>query len=165
MAELMELPYEDDEVVRLTTSDDIEYTTTIGAVKGSETVRNLLGDCDLENAIPLPNVTGEILEVVLQYLNWHFENPTPVTEDDAAPRVTSEWDTQFCADQHQAVLFELILAANYLDIPNLLDLTCKAVAAMIKGKDTVEIRATFNIKNDFTPAEEEQVRKENEWVR
>lgn len=24
-------------------------------------------------------------------------------------------------------------------------------------------RKTFNIKNDFTPSEEEQVRKENEW--
>ena len=29
---------------------------------------------------------------------------------------------------------------------------------MIKGKTPEEIRKTFNIKNDFTPAEEEQVR-------
>ena len=45
----------------------------------------------------------------------------------------------------------------------LLDVTCKTVANMIKGKTPDEIRKTFNIKNDFTPAEEEQVRKENEW--
>lgn len=32
------------------------------------------------------------------------------------------------------------------------------VANMIKGKTPEEIRKTFNIKNDFTPAEEEQVR-------
>ena len=31
-------------------------------------------------------------------------------------------------------LFELILAANYLNIQSLLDVTCKAVAKMIKGK-------------------------------
>ena len=31
------------------------------------------------------------------------------------------------------------------------------VANMIKGKTPDEIRKTFNIKNDFTPAEEEQV--------
>lgn len=49
-------------------------------------------------------------------------------------------------------------AANYLDIKGLLDVTCKTVANMIKGKAPDEIRKTFNIKNDFTPAEEEQVR-------
>ena len=64
----------------------------------------------------------------------------------------------------QGTLFELILAANYLDIKALLDLTCKTVANMIKGKTPEEIRKTFNIKNDFSPEEEEQVRKENEWV-
>ena len=39
----------------------------------------------------------------------------------------------------------------------LLDVTCKTVANMIKGKTPEEIRKTFNIKNDFTQAEEEQV--------
>lgn len=34
---------------------------------------------------------------------------------------------------------------------------------MIKNKTPDEIRRTFNIVNDFTPEEEEQVRKENEW--
>ena len=48
-------------------------------------------------------------------------------------------------------------AANYLDIKGLLDVTCKTVANMIKGKSPEEIRKTFNIKNDFTPQEEEQV--------
>ena len=38
-----------------------------------------------------------------------------------------------------------------------MDVTCKTVANMIKGKTPEEIRKTFNIKNDFTPSEEEQV--------
>lgn len=57
----------------------------------------------------------------------------------------------------------MILAANYLDTKGLLDVTCKTVANMIKGKTAEEIRRTFNIKNDFTQAEEDLVRKENEW--
>ena len=55
-------------------------------------------------------------------------------------------------------------AANYLNIKSLLDLTCQTVADMIKGKTPEEIRKTFNIKNDFTPEEEEDVRRENQWA-
>ena len=46
---------------------------------------------------------------------------------------------------------------------SLLDLTCKAVADQIKGKSPEEIRVRFNIKNDFTPEEEQEVKRENMW--
>ena len=55
-------------------------------------------------------------------------------------------------------------AANYLNIKELLNLTCQTVADMIKGKTPEQIRKTFNIKNDFTPEEEEEVRRENAWA-
>ncbi|GJZ44077.1 ribonuclease H-like domain-containing protein [Tanacetum coccineum] len=55
-------------------------------------------------------------------------------------------------------------AANYLNIKGLLDLMCQTVANMMKGKTLEEIRKTFNIKNDFTPEEEEEVRRENAWA-
>ena len=37
------------------------------------------------------------------------------------------------------------------------------VADEIKGKTPEEIRIRFNIKNDFTPEEEEEVKRENAW--
>ena len=52
-----------------------------------------------------------------------------------------------------------------LSLQGLLDVTCKTVANMIKGKTPEEIRKTFNIKNDFTPAEEEQVSKLFHYLR
>ena len=73
-----------------------------------------------------------------------------------------EWYANF-VDIDQEKLFELILAANFMDIEPLLDLTCAAVASLIKGKTPEEIRKTFNIVNDFTPEEEAQVREENKW--
>ena len=76
--------------------------------------------------------------------------------------VVQEWYGSYVSVE-QDILFELILAANFMDIKPLLDLTCATVASMIKGKTPEEIRKTFNIVNDFTPEEEAQVREENKW--
>ena len=64
----------------------------------------------------------------------------------------------------QSTLFNLILAANFLNIKNLLDLGCQTVADMITGKTPEEIRTVLNIENDFTPEEEKEIRKENQWA-
>jgi S-phase kinase-associated protein 1 len=52
-------------------------------------------------------------------------------------------------------------AANYLNIQDLLDLACKAVAELVRGKSPEELRKRFNIRNDYTQEEEEEVRREN----
>jgi len=155
-------------IVKLQSSDDQEFEVDKAVAQMSVTIKNMLEDMEgvgSDAAIPLPNVTGKILAKVIEYCKWHLEHPTPASEEKKDEKRTDDiipWDLDFCKVD-QATLFELILAANYLDIKPLLDLTCKTVANMIKGKTPEEIRKTFNIKNDFTPEEEEQVRKENEW--
>jgi S-phase kinase-associated protein 1 len=78
--------------------------------------------------------------------------------------VVQDWYADFINIAEQQELFDLILAANYMDIKPLLDLSCAKVASMIKGKTAEEIRKTFNIINDFTPEEEEAIRQENKWA-
>ncbi len=73
------------------------------------------------------------------------------------------WKRHFI-DVDQAVLYELIMAANYLNVAELLELCCKEVARLIKGRAPEEIRSYFHIKNDFSPQEEEEVRRENQWA-
>lgn len=153
--------------VKITTSDDQEYDVLIDIVNMSVTLRNMLEDMREvmgSNPVPIPNVTSKIFSKVLEFCKYRLEHPVPQTDGEKEKGNTdlSEWEQAYCKVD-QATLFELILAANYLDIKPLLDVTCKTVANMIKGKTPEEIRQAFNIKNDFTPEEEEQIRKENEW--
>mmetsp|Transcript_931 Transcript_931/g.1205 ORF Transcript_931/g.1205 Transcript_931/m.1205 type:complete len:188 (+) Transcript_931:57-620(+) len=117
--------------------------------------------------IPLPNVKGSILRKVIAYMQYHTDTAPKEIEKPLKSAnmsdVTTEWDAHF-VDVPQDVLFELILAANYMDIKPLLELTCAKVASMIKGKTPEQIRKLFHIQNDFTPEEEEAVRAENKWA-
>ena len=151
--------------IKLISADERTFDVEREIASMSITIRNMIEDIGDDAAIPLPNVTGKILEKVITYCKYHHEHPSATSDEKRDEKRTddiSPWDYEFCKVD-QAVLFELILAANYLDIKPLLDLGCKTVANMIKGKTPEEIRRTFNIRNDFTPEEEEQVRKENEW--
>ncbi|KAJ4776505.1 SKP1 [Rhynchospora pubera] len=71
------------------------------------------------------------------------------------------WEKDFVKVDH-ATLFDLTLAANYLDIKGLLDLTCQTIADMIKGKTPDEICKEFNLME--YPEEEEEIRRENQWA-
>ena len=115
-----------------------------------------------EKKIPLPNVAKTILQKVITYCEYHA-NPKDKDGKDKSEDDKKNFDLDY-VKVDQATLFELILAANYLDIKELLDLCCQTVANMIKGKTPAEIRKTFNIKNDFTAEEEDEVRKENQWA-
>jgi len=158
-------------IIKLQSSDGEIFEVDVQIARCSLTIKTMLedlgGDTDEgeDEVVPLPNVNSAILRKVIQWATHHKDDPAPAEDDESKEKRTddiSSWDADFLKVD-QGTLFELILAANYLDIKGLLDVTCKTVANMIKGKTPEEIRKTFNIKNDFTPSEEEQVRKENEW--
>uniref|UniRef100_A0A183DL91 Skp1 domain-containing protein n=1 Tax=Gongylonema pulchrum TaxID=637853 RepID=A0A183DL91_9BILA len=65
-----------------------------------------------------------------------------------------QWRQDFLTLSDNNELFEIVQAANYLDISELLAEGCKAIANQIKGKSVQELREFFNIENDFTPEEE-----------
>ena len=175
--------------IKLESSDERVFEVDKDIAQMSATIKHMLSDLDADSdtPIPLPNVKGSILQLVIDYCTYHHslqndaKTDTVPTDTSSAGSTSTNttgsdtksnplnstdnmtpWDKKFC-DVDQSTLFELILAANYLDIKDLLDVTCTSVANMLKGKTPDEIRSMFNIKNDFTPEEEEQIRKENEW--
>ncbi|KAL4202391.1 hypothetical protein AMTRI_Chr02g220790 [Amborella trichopoda] len=80
-----------------------------------------------------------------------------------ALKAINVWDSKF-VNVDTDTLYDLIVAANFLDIPDLMDLACQTAANMIKGKTPEEIRKTFNIENDFTAEEEEAMRDDREGL-
>lgn len=153
-------------------NDGIKLPLEKPVAERSMLIKNLIediGDSGIseENPIPIPNVNESVLRKVVEWCEHHKNDPIQTQDDDndARKKTTEieEWDQKFM-QVDQEMLFEIILAANYLDIKPLLDVGCKTVANMIKGKSPEEIRKTFNITNDFSPEEEEQIRRENEWA-
>lgn len=157
----------------------------VDALKTSKTLWQMVEDLGGVDAIqelgqiPVQNATDFTLSKFVEYSTWLSEQPaTPVVEkkeEDTEPKPTedekepdnkafelTDWEKEFCSVENKN-LFALIQFANYLDCKRMLDATCKTVAEMIQGKTPEQIRQTFNIKNDFTPEEEEAIRKENEW--
>jgi len=171
--------------VELISKEGDKFPVTIGVANMSELVKSMMEDKDEDEdddddddddddkkgsgkttEIPLPNVKSEVLKKVIEFCEHHLSEPMTEVEKPLKSQnmadVVQKWYADF-VDLEQVLLFELILAANYMDIKPLLDLTCATVASMIKGKTPDEIRATFNITNDFSPEEEAQVREENKW--
>ncbi|XP_062023934.1 SKP1-like protein 1A [Rosa rugosa] len=149
----------------LTSFDGDKFEIREAVALESQTIKHMVEDGCADNEIPLPNVSSSILAKVIEYCNRHVEDKESKNEDNKTDQeeYLKKFDAEF-VKVDQGVLFDLILAANYLNIKGLLDLTCQTVADMIKGKTPEEIRKTFNIKNDFTPEEEEEVRRENQWA-
>jgi S-phase kinase-associated protein 1 len=87
--------------------------------------------------IPLPNVKSQVLQKVIEFCEHHLQEPMTEIEKPLKSQVMADvvqkWYADF-VDLEQVLLFELILAANYMDIKPLLDLTCATVASMIKVK-------------------------------
>jgi len=182
MAEVVTAPYTGVDwqkfiVVQSNDATPVEYKVLREAVVGmSGLLHDMLEDQTVgeECLIPVPNVNGATLKYVLEYVNYHYNQRADPIEKPLKGKiedVIGQWDKTFLntdlirggdEKQHE-VLIDVIMAANFLNVKDLLDLTCASVASMIKGKTPEQIRALFNIENDFTPEEEEKIREENRW--
>eukprot|EP00922_Rhytidocystis_sp_ex-Travisia-forbesii_P033383 GHVS01049614.1.p1 GENE.GHVS01049614.1~~GHVS01049614.1.p1 ORF type:complete len:165 (-),score=24.32 GHVS01049614.1:151-645(-) len=152
--------------VKLISAEQEEIMVERDVAVMSSLVKTMLEDSN--DAVPLPQVRTAVLEKIVDYCRYHnahpedtVEIPKPLKSANIAD-VVCDWDAKF-VDIELGMINEIIVAANFMDIKPLLDLTCAKIASLIKGKTPEEIRKQFNITNDFTPEEEAQIREENKW--
>ena len=152
-------------VIKVALECGTEYSIPVEHARQSNTITNLSETYEENSVLPLPNIRKEIFNKVITFMEYHYENPIPEPKNEKEstnPENISEWDRVFLTIS-QPELFELTLAANFLDTKWLLDCCCKTVANALKTLDKEGMRKYLNIKNDFTPEEEAAIDKENEW--
>jgi len=107
--------------------------------------------------VPIPGVKGDILKFVVEYFEHHKgtkgEPPEkPLRSKKMTDVCKDPWDAQFIdrIGEQRQTLYDLILAANYMDIHCLLHLGCAKVASLIKGQPLEKIKDILdpNYKGD-----------------
>ena len=141
----------------LNSSDNIKVTIDSKSAERSVLLKGLLQDYSVENEIPMPDINGEILKKCVEYMIHYKETdpkeiPRPLPSSNLLD-VTEEWDVNFISGGDLDSVFDVINAANYLDLKALLDLSCAKIASIMKGKTADEIRNIFNLENDLTEDE------------
>jgi len=155
-----------DKMLTLVSSEGEKMQISVKAAQRSQMIKRIIDDFPNETEIPLNNVKSNILKKIKEYLDHYQDTDPKEIERPLASQNYQEcvdpWDFEFI-NVDLDLIFEIILASNYMDIKPLLELASSKVASIIKGKTPEEIRKTFNIQNDFTPEEEQQIREENQW--
>eukprot|EP00984_Skeletonema_dohrnii_P034521 scaffold33584_cov146-Skeletonema_dohrnii-CCMP3373.AAC.3 len=146
------------------------FPVDIEVARMSELVKGMLedesGDDEDTTEIPLPSVKAAVLKKVIEFCSHYksepmteIKKPVIFTVTDVAKHV-QKWYADFI-NVEKVLLFELIVAADDMDIKPLLDLATLSISDMIKGKTPEERRKFFNVKDDCPPEEENKRREES----
>jgi len=75
--------------------------------------------------------------MILLYAIWLFD-------------VLQKWDAEFIdkVGENRQLLYDLILAANYLDIKSLLHLGCAKVGSLIKGQPLENLKNILSVQKE-----------------
>ncbi|CAH3187071.1 unnamed protein product [Porites lobata] len=141
---ISKMPY-----IKLQSSDGEIFEVDVEAAKTSAILGPMAEDLgmgkDDDEPVQLPYVNAAILAKVIKWAEKHKDDPPPPDDDENKEKRTDDidpWDQEFLKVD-QGTLFELIIAANYLDIEGLLDVAFKTAANMIKGgKSTASFEQT-----------------------
>uniref|UniRef100_A0A7S3GJJ1 SKP1 component POZ domain-containing protein n=1 Tax=Palpitomonas bilix TaxID=652834 RepID=A0A7S3GJJ1_9EUKA len=111
----------------------------------SHTIASMIEDFHAEEEVPplpIDNVTGSVLEKVMNYCGERQNMVREGVEYDDIKK----WETEFFKDMAEEELYPIILAANYLDIKPLLEASAgKAAEEISKCGTPAEIRAKYGI--------------------
>lgn len=148
----------------LISSDNHKVQIDSKSAEKSVLLRGLIIDYSEDTDIPINEITGKILNKIVEWLiHWRDAEPKiipkPLPSADFK-EATEEWNVEWISQFSLEDNYEIIVAANYMDIKPLLDLSCARIAIEFKGKSIEEIREKFEIPIDMTDEEQQQIEEE-----
>lgn len=155
-------------IIKLISKDNKEFSITKKSAELSGLIKNLKEDLTVDDAIPLTEVDNKTLERVVTYLSKFNGQPPPEIEkplkSSILKEVTDEWSADFIEELDLEALTNLIVTANFMDIPSLLELSIAKLASMCKDKSEEEIFKSFGISNVYSEEERNKLKEENKWI-
>jgi len=133
--------------LKLTSKDKKEFSIERKFAFISTLVKTSLDTDSSATEVPIPGVVSAVLTEVVAYMNHHKGVEPPIIEKPLRSKVMKDvckdaWDAEFIdrIGENRQMLYDLILAANYMDIKSLLHLGCAKVASLIKGQPLEKIK-------------------------
>lgn len=140
--ETLDDPVDDCKSVQLVAQDRVtKFTVGRKAAAISRLVATVLQTDPTAAEIACPEVAADVLALVVEYINHHAGTESkdidkPLGTAPLTDLVEDKWDLEFVqrAATEKMLLYCLVRAANFLDVPGLLSLTCAYIASLVRGK-------------------------------
>ena len=156
---------EEERTIKIKSKDNAEFELSSKAAERSNLLKGMIADFK-ENTFDLNNIDGKTLEKVKDYLVHYIDkNPSKIEKplkSNKFEECAEKWDVDFLGDDDDTIL-SLLLAANYLDIEPLLDLTSAKIACSLKGTTTENVRKEFKI-TDLNKEEKAQIESDKNYL-
>ena len=150
--------------IKLKSSDGKVFEVNDKILSLSKILKNMIdNNKGIEQEITINEVDAKNLEKIIEYLK-HYETekpkaiPKPLPSNDLKS-ILSEWDYNFINPLTIEEAIDLINAANFLDIGDLLALVSAKLAAEMMTGSVDEVRERFGIKADMTEEDMEECDK------
>ena len=123
-------------LIKLQSSDGVFFNVDAATVKQMVTIQTMIDheDEDSDEVTPVPTVKAQVLEKIIKWIEYH--------KIDHEKTEKIDWYIQYFDDLEQK--FEIINAADYLEVENLLNESCSNVLINHKWKIIVDSARNFH---------------------
>ena len=157
-----------DAEIQISSSEGKIINISKKAANRSGILKGMMEDFPDELSFPMKTIKGNILEKIKNYL-MHYKDEEPQEieiplKSNNFSECVNNWDFNFLGSDIDTI-FDLLEAANYLDIKPLHELVSAFLGANIRGINSNSIIKDFEIDiNELTDKEKEEMMNDKKYL-